>query len=103
MTVYLNMLSPLMEDWINSYIQGCLIITESIASLGCSIFKSLSNWSTQVISHAALAIALYSASAYDLETTPCFFDLHAIKHSPKYTAYLVSDLLISGHPAQSAS
>ena len=75
----------------------------NIAGLWWLIFKSLSSCITQVISQATLAIALYSASTKDLDTTPCFLDLQDIKESPKYTAYLVRDLRVSRHPAQSAS
>ena len=56
-----------------------------------------------MILQAILAIAMYYALAEDLDTTPCFLDLQDIKESPKYTAYLVRDLRVSGHPAQSAS
>ena len=55
----------------------------NMAGLGCSAFKSLSNCNTHVISQATLVIALFLASAKDLETTPCFFDLQDIKDSPK--------------------
>ena len=74
-----------------------------MGSLECSILKSFNNCKTQVISQATLAMALYSASAEDLDTTPCFFDLQEIKEYPKYTAEPVRGLLVSGHLAQSAS
>ena len=75
----------------------------NIVGLWWLIFKSFSSCITQVILQAILAIALYYALAEDLDTTPCFLDLQDIKESPKYTAYLVRDLQVSGHPAQSAS
>ena len=51
----------------------------------------------------ATAIALYSTSADERDTTVYFFDLHNIKDSPKKMQKPVMDLLVSGHPAQSES
>ncbi len=54
-------------------------------------------------SHTAEAIALYSASAEDLDTVVCFLDLHDTREFPKKMQYPVVDLRVSGHPAQSES
>ena len=44
------------------------------AAWGCRILKSLKIDSNHTISHTATAIALYSASADDLEIVVCFLD-----------------------------
>ena len=80
------MLGSFVKYRICCYIQCSLVITNSMAGLECSILKSFNNCKTQVISQATLAMALYSASAEDLDTTPYFFDLQEIKESPKHTA-----------------
>ena len=56
-----------------------------------------------MISQGVTAIALYSASADDLETVDCFFALQEINESPKKTQYPVIDFLVSGQEAQSES
>ena len=56
-----------------------------------------------MISQTATAIDLYSNSAKDRETICFFFDFHEIKDSPRKTQNPVTDLLVSGHKAQSAS
>ena len=48
-------------------------------------------------------MALYSASAEDLDTVVCSFDLQDTKECPKNIQYLVVDLRVSGHPTQSES
>ena len=48
-------------------------------------------------------MALYSASAEDLDTIACFFDFQEINESPRKMQYPVIDLLVSRHDAQSAS
>ena len=50
-----------------------------------------------------MAMALYSASADDLETVDCFFYFHETRESPMNIQYLVTDLLVYGHEAQSKS
>jgi hypothetical protein len=47
--------------------------------------------------------ALYSASDDDLETVTCFFAFHETSDDPKKKQYPDVDLLVSKHPAQSAS
>ena len=54
-------------------------------------------------SHVVVAMDLYLASAKDLETMDCFFDLHDVNESPRKTQYPVRDFLVSGHPTQLAS
>jgi len=49
------------------------------------------------------AIALYSASAEDLDTVVCFLDFQEIKELSRKTQYPVTDLLESTQPAQSES
>ena len=58
---------------------------------------------SHISSQTTATIALYSASAEDLETVCCFFDFQDIKESPRNTQYPVIDLLVSGQPAQSES
>ena len=48
-------------------------------------------------------MALYSASAEDLENIDCFLDFHEIRESPKKMQKLVVDLLVSIQDAQYAS
>ena len=73
MTINFYMFGSFMENRVSSYVQSWLS-QNNIAGLWWSVFKSLSSCITQVISQATLAIALYSASAEDLDTTPCFLD-----------------------------
>ena len=54
-------------------------------------------------SETATAMALYFDSAEDRETVCCFLDFHEIKDSPRKTQNPVTDLLVSGQEAQSAS
>ena len=62
--------------WLSQYIN---------TGLSCEICKSFNKYNNQVTSQVVVAIDLYSASAEDLETTSCFFDLQEIKASPKNT------------------
>ena len=48
-------------------------------------------------------MALYFASADDLETVDYFFDFKETNESPMNIQYPVIDLLVSGHEAQSES
>jgi hypothetical protein len=47
--------------------------------------------------------ALYSASEEDFEMVCCFLAFHEIRDEPKKKQYPDIDLLVSKHPAQSAS
>jgi len=49
------------------------------------------------------AIERYSASAEDLKMVVCFLDFQEISDSPKKMQKPVTDLLVSGHLAQSES
>ncbi|GJV19607.1 alcohol dehydrogenase 1 [Tanacetum coccineum] len=60
-------------------------------------------FTSQVTSQQVKAIALYSASADDLDTTACFLDFHEIVESPRRMQYPVVDLLVMGQLAQSES
>lgn len=46
-----------------------------------------------VSSQQVFTIALYSASAKDLEIVFCFFDFHEIKEDPRKIQYPVMDYL----------
>ena len=59
----------------------------------------LTNIESKKFSQVQIAIALYSASAEDLETVDCFFDFHETNESPMNIQYPVIDLLVSGHVA----
>jgi hypothetical protein len=48
-------------------------------------------------------MALYSASAEDLDTVVCFFDFQEIKELSRKMQYPVTDLLVSEQPAHSES
>jgi len=63
--------------------------------IGVRLFNpnSLSNLTRHVISEAAYAIALYSASDELFETIPCFLDFQLIGEDPRSIKYLVTDLL----------
>jgi hypothetical protein len=50
-----------------------------------------------------MAMALYSASAEDLETMDYFLERHEMRESPKKMQKPVTDLRVSEHPAQSES
>ena len=78
--------------WLSQYIR---------AGFGWLISSSLSKDWSQVSSHVALAIALYSASAEDLETVCCFLDFQDIKELPRNTQKPKMDLLVSGQVPQS--
>ena len=58
---------------------------------------------SHTISLVTMAIALYSDSAEDLDTTCCFLHFQEIKESPRKIQNPKTDLLVSGHAAQSAS
>ena len=73
------------------------------AGWGWYISKSFNNASSQVISQTITAIALYFASAKDLDTIDYFLDFQEIRESPKNMQYLVVDLLVSMQDAQSTS
>ena len=66
---------------------------------GCEILKSLKIDSNHIISQTTTAIALYSASADDLDIVVCFLDFQDINDSPKKMQYPVTDFLVSGHEA----
>ena len=54
-------------------------------------------------SHDKEANALYSASVEDLETVFCFLDFQQTREEPMRIQKPVTDLLVSGHLAQSES
>ena len=67
------------------------------------MWRSRSNECNQTISQTVESIALYSASADDLETTVCFLDFHEMRLSPRKIQNLDVDLLVSKQDAQSES
>ena len=64
---------------------------------------SLSNHRSQRISLTVAAIALYSASAEERDTTDCFFVRQEMGAPPNEMKYPVQDRLVMEHPPQSAS
>lgn len=58
---------------------------------------------SQTISLVVLAKARYSASAEDREVVDCFFDFQETNESPRKTQKPVTERLVSGQEAQSAS
>jgi len=67
------------------------------------IFKSFIKYNSHCISHEVEASALYSASEEDLDTVSCFLVLHETSDLPMKKHWPDMDLLVSLHPAQSAS
>lgn len=57
----------------------------------------------QVISELVMAMARYSASADERETTDCFFDFQEIKDEPRNMQKPETERLVSGQDAQSES
>lgn len=62
--------------------------------------RSFSNTDNQVNSHVVRAMALYSASAEDLEIIDCFLDLPEIGDFLKKMQYHMVDRRDTGHEAQ---
>ena len=58
---------------------------------------------SQTIILLAEDMDLYSASAEDLETVACFLHVQEMREEPRNIHQPVVNLLVSGHPAQSAS
>jgi hypothetical protein len=56
-----------------------------------------------ISSQQVAAIALYSASAEDLEKVCCFLDFQDIRESPMKMQNPVTNFRVSTHPAQSES
>ncbi|MFS7910652.1 hypothetical protein Hanom_Chr02g00108751 [Helianthus anomalus] len=65
--------------------------------------SSLNRFSSHNISHVALHIDLYSASAEDRETTLCFLLFQETKEPPRKMQKPVTNLRLSTHLAQSES
>ena len=65
--------------------------------------SSPSSLSSHTTSPTTCLMALYSASAEDNDTVGCFLDFQLIGLSPSKTKYPLTDLLESGHVAQSES
>ena len=63
---------------------------------------SLRKYKIHTISHVTTAMNLYSASIEDLVKVDCFLDFQDTKESPMKMLFPVTDLLVSGHEAQSA-
>ena len=62
-------------------------------------FNSCNNCFNHTNSHVARAIARYSASALDLETTTCFLLFQDIRLPPIRTQYPIVERLSEGEPA----
>src|ERR1700716_1152915 len=75
------------------------------SNVGSNTFKpsSLSRLRSHTASLAASAIAIYSASTVDEATVCCRLEHHTIGELLSLNIYPVVDLLVSWHPAQSAS
>ncbi|MCI06269.1 GPI mannosyltransferase 1, partial [Trifolium medium] len=65
--------------------------------------RSAKRYTNHCNSQEAKESARYSASKELLETVCCFLALHEIKEVPRKKQYPEVDLLVSKHPAQSAS
>jgi hypothetical protein len=65
--------------------------------------KSLRRKSSQISSQVALESALYSASEELLDMVACFLAFHDMSEVPRKKQNPDVDLLVSMHPAQSAS
>ena len=53
--------------------------------------------------HVVIAMALYLASAEDLETIDCFLERQEMRESPRNMQKPVTERRVSEHPAQSES
>lgn len=94
----------LVEHWICSYRQGCLVVTfdDIVGGKFCSPI-SLSRDENDVTSKHINAMARYSASAVERATTDCFLVFHEMGELPSRTQYPEVDFLVVGQLAQSLS
>ena len=92
-----------MKHKIFTYVHCCLIIKENNTGLEWETSKSLSIARNQNTSQTVATIALYSASADDLDTMDYFLDFHEINESPKKMQEHVVELLVLTQAAQSES
>ncbi|MFS8011924.1 hypothetical protein Hanom_Chr14g01314711 [Helianthus anomalus] len=67
------------------------------------VSRSLRSHLIQRTSLTVVAMALYSASADDRDTTDCFLDFQETGAPPRIRRYPVLDLLVMGQPSQSES
>ena len=82
MAIKFDMFGSFMIHMICSNMKGCLTIKSRVA-WECSTWKSFNRGSNHISSHTTATMALYSASAEDLETVCCLFDFQEIKESPR--------------------
>ncbi|GJS25787.1 hypothetical protein Tco_0486407 [Tanacetum coccineum] len=82
-----------------------LSLTTKISSAGSKFvtFKSFKIFTTHINSHVAAAIDLYYASAEDLDKVACFLLFYETMQPLKNTQYPETNLLVTGHLAQSDS
>jgi len=80
--VDLNVLRPLMKNWISGNLHSTLIVTRSVEAVRKTTksAKSLLAW---IVSLVVVTIALNSASQLEHETTSCFLFSHEISESPR--------------------
>jgi len=80
-----------------------LLSVHTSTGLCTAISKSFNSPNIQMISVTVVAMLLYSASAELLETIDCFLDFHDTTEIPNLIKYSVTDFLVRGQDAQSAS
>lgn len=102
-TIYIKVLSSLMENWLSYYLNGTFTITEHFHRHSDFYPKSLNNPFNQTISATMVAILLNSNSAELLVMVLCFFDFQEITASQNIIMYLVTEFLVSTQAPQSES
>lgn len=83
MTIDINVLGPLMKNWIVGNSNGTLIVTiKKSGSSNCTLI-STTNQHNHTISFVVIAITWYSTSIEDRETIFCFLLFHEIRDLSK--------------------
>ncbi|WRX21910.1 hypothetical protein QQP08_014397 [Theobroma cacao] len=103
----LKSLNTLSDDFIHeawcAYIQMVMVITRKDIFTISGCLRLSNNLRSHTISLAVVAMALYSASVNDQETTDCFLDHHEMGDEPRKMMYPVVDFRVVGQPGQSTS
>ena len=93
MTIYLNMFGPFIKYQVRCYMHETWLSHQSFAGNEVLMPTSINNLRIHMISHTDCAMARYSNSALDRETTLCFLLFHEIRFPLTKTQYLEVDLM----------
>jgi len=96
--VNLNMLRPLMKNWIGGNLHSWLSRAKGVR-VARKTPKSAKNLLIWTMSLVVVAIALNSASQLKLETTSCFLLRHEISESPRNKQKPTVEQWVYGQPA----